>query len=123
MTITPLELSGNDDRGFTAEYHHERGGQQLIIFRKAGTVSGRHYHKGISPTKDPEIFVLLTGNCTVNWRNINEDEIQSAELTGPVKLEIPTYTWHELVMHTDCTCIELNSIEEHKNDTFYTQTT
>ena len=50
-------------------------GQQLIIFRKAGTVSGRHYHKGISPTKDPEIFVLLTGNCTVNWRNINEEEI------------------------------------------------
>lgn len=119
MTITPIELSGNDDRGFTAEYHHERGGQQLIIFRKAGTVSGRHYHKGISPTKDPEIFVLLTGNCTVNWRNINEDEIQSAELTGPVKLGIPTYTWHELVMHTDCTCIELNSIGEHKNDTFY----
>lgn len=120
MTITPIELSGNDDRGFTAEYYHERIGQQLIIFRKAGTVSGRHYHKGLSLTKDPEIFFLLTGTCTVNWRNINDGTMQTANLIGPVKLEIPAFTWHELVMHTDCTCIELNSISEHKNDTFYT---
>jgi dTDP-4-dehydrorhamnose 3,5-epimerase-like enzyme len=120
MTITPIEIAGTDERGFTAEYYHERLGQQLIIFRKAGTVSGRHYHKGLSLTKAPEIFILLTGSCTVNWRNVNEESLQSAELTGPVKLEIPTHTWHELVMHTDCTCLELNSISEHKNDTFYT---
>ncbi|MBL7718498.1 MAG: hypothetical protein JNL72_06670 [Flavipsychrobacter sp.] len=120
MTITPIELSGQDERGFTAEYYHERLGQQLIIFRKAGTVSGRHYHKGLSLTKAPEIFILLTGTCTVNWRYVNEEAVQSANLIGPVKLEIPAHTWHELVMHTDCTCIELNSISEHKNDTFYT---
>jgi dTDP-4-dehydrorhamnose 3,5-epimerase-like enzyme len=119
MIITPISLSGSDNRGFTAEYPHERTGEQLIIFRKAGTVSGRHYHKGISATKNPEIFIVLTGKCTVNWRHIEEPEIQTAELEGPVKLVIPALIWHELLMHTDCTCIELNSIEEHKNDTFY----
>lgn len=119
MTITPITLAGSDERGFTAEYTHERGGQQLIIFRKAGTISGRHYHKGLSATKNPEIFILLTGTCTVNWKPINEEKVQSAEITGPVKLEIPTFIWHELVMQTDCSCIELNSVQEHKDDTFY----
>jgi dTDP-4-dehydrorhamnose 3,5-epimerase-like enzyme len=119
MRIIPIDISGQDDRGFTAEYHHDRSGQQLIIFRKAGTISGRHYHKGLSPTKDPEIFILLTGTCTINWKHINDKELQTVQVSGPVKLEFPTYTWHELVMDTDCACLELNSIEEHKADTFY----
>ena len=119
MKIETIELAGSDERGYTAEYTHERGGMQLVIFRKAGTVSGRHYHKGLSKTKDPEIFIVLSGTCTMNWRNINDAEIQSAEVTGPAKMKIPPYTWHELVMHTDCACLELNSIQEHKDDTFY----
>ncbi len=120
MQITPLAISGSDERGFTSEYLHERSGKQLIVFRKAGTVSGRHYHKGISATKNPEIFIVLHGTATINWRNINDTEIQSATVTAPVKLEIPPYTWHELIANTDCTCLELNSIAEHVADTFYT---
>lgn len=118
MKISKIDLSGNDERGYTAEYEHGCSGKQLIIFRKAGTVSGRHYHKGLSKTKDPEIFVLLHGKCTVNWRLTEENEMQTAELEGPVQIEIPVNTWHELVMHTDCVCLEMNSIEEHRNDTF-----
>lgn len=121
MKIMKIEISGHDDRGYTAEYYHERIGQSLIVFRKAGTVSGRHYHKGLSLTKNPEIFYLLHGECTLNWRSINEAEVQTTTLTGPVKLEIKPYTWHELIMLTDCTCLELNSIDEHKKDTFYLQ--
>ncbi|MDR3679077.1 MAG: hypothetical protein P4L41_03855 [Flavipsychrobacter sp.] len=119
MKITRLDISGSDDRGYTAEYYHERIGQSLIIFRKAGTVSGRHYHKGLSLTKNPEIFYLLHGTCTLNWRSVNDTEIQTAELIGPVRLEILPFTWHELIMQTDCTCLELNSISDHQKDTFY----
>jgi dTDP-4-dehydrorhamnose 3,5-epimerase-like enzyme len=119
MKITPIKPVGIDERGYTAEYYHERLGQQLIIFRKAGSISGRHYHKGISLTKNPEIFFVLHGECIVNWREPNATELQTAHVKGPVKLEIPPYTWHELVMQTDCTCLELNSIADHKADTFY----
>ncbi len=48
ITISPLDPVGTDLRGYTYEYFHERYGHHLIAFRKAGSVSGRHYHKGIA---------------------------------------------------------------------------
>jgi hypothetical protein len=45
MKITPLLVLSPDERGYTSEYYHDRIGLQLIVFRKAGTVSGRHYHR------------------------------------------------------------------------------
>lgn len=119
MKITPIKTTGPDERGFTAEYFHGRLGTQLIVFRKAGTVSGRHYHKGISITKNPEIFILLSGTCIVNWREVNSSLLHSATVTGPVYMETPPYTWHEFVTETDCTFIEMNSLSEHAADTFY----
>jgi hypothetical protein len=56
---------------------------------------------------------------TLNWRNVNSTEIQTADVSGPTRIDIPPYTWHELIMKTDCTALELGSIIEHKNDTFY----
>lgn len=119
MKIIPIPLKGSDERGYTAEYEHSRAGQQLIVFRKAGTVSGRHYHKGISATKNPELFLLLNGNCTVNWKHIDSNEINTAKITGPTRLEIPPMVWHEVIADTDCTFVEMNSIEEHAADTFF----
>jgi len=119
VKITPIAILGTDERGYTAEYLHERMGGHLIVFRKAGSISGRHYHKGLSATKDPEIFIIFNGSCTVNWKDINETEIHTAEVSGPVKLEISPNTWHEIIGTTDCTALELNSLEEHKADTFY----
>lgn len=118
MKITTIVPAGTDERGYTAEFLQERTGTHLIVFRKAGTVSGRHYHKGLSQTKDPEILVLLSGTCTFNWKHIDDTELQTAQYTGPVKFEIPPLIWHELIPDTDCTFVEMNSIEEHAADTF-----
>lgn len=120
MKITPIPHN-SDDRGFTAEYNHLRGGLQLMLFRKAGTISGRHYHKGASTTKNPEVLMVLQGQCTFNWKHINDTEIQTAVVTGPAQVEVPPYVWHEIVAVTDCVMTELNSIEEHKADTYYLQ--
>jgi dTDP-4-dehydrorhamnose 3,5-epimerase-like enzyme len=118
MTITPLKAN-IDDRGFTAEFDQVRTGTHISIYRKAGTISGRHYHKGLSATKNPEILILVHGKCTLNWYSI-EDKIQhTATLEGPTKMEIPINTWHEVAATTDCVFIELNSIAEHIADTFY----
>lgn len=119
MKITPIELKGNDERGYTAEFDNGRPGTQLLLFRKAGSISGRHYHKGLSATKNPEIFIVLYGTCAINWYKIDDPQVQSATVTGPARLEIPPYTWHEVIAETDCTFIEMNSIAEHVADTFY----
>lgn len=118
MKATPITPAGEDERGYTAEFAQERTGTHLIVFRKAGTVSGRHYHKGLSQTKDPEILILLSGTCTFSWKNINDNELITEKYTGPVKFEIPKLTWHEIVTDTDCTFMEQNSIAEHAADTF-----
>lgn len=118
ITITPLDKVGIDARGYTYEYFHERYGRHLICFRKANSVSGRHYHKGISLTKNPEILILAQGTLTLNYRNVNSKELNSTLVEAPAKIEIPPYVWHELVSLTDCTFIELNSLSEHEADTF-----
>ena len=119
MKITQLQPKGSDERGSTTEYLHERSGKQLLLFRKAGTINGRHYHKGISPAKDPEIFIVAHGTCKVSWRHINSSELETQEVTGPAQLEVPPYIWHEVEPVTDCVFLELNSIEEHAADVFY----
>lgn len=118
ITITPLDKIGEDERGYTYEYFHERYGRHLICFRKAGSVSGRHYHKGLSLTKNPEIIVLLHGVMTLNYRNVNDTAIQSMQIEGPLKIEIPPYIWHEFINVSDCSFLELNSLSEHQADTF-----
>ncbi|MEI8279326.1 MAG: hypothetical protein WCG87_06145 [Bacteroidota bacterium] len=119
MIITPLHINNKDERGYTCEFPMERIGDQLLLFRKAGTISGRHYHKGKSATKNPEVFIVISGSCTVNWKHIDDTDIQSATVTGPTKLEILPFIWHEVITITDCTCLEQNSISEHIADTFY----
>lgn len=119
MIITPIAIAGNDERGYTAEYNTEYKGKHLLLFRKAGTVNGRHYHKGISATKNPEIFLIIHGTCKISWRHIDDTELQTQVVTGPARLEIPPFTWHEVIPQTDCTFLELNSLEEHIADTFY----
>lgn len=119
MTITTLQPFSTDDRGFACEYFHDRLGQHLIVFSKAGAVRGRHYHKGISITKNPEVLLLLSGAFIVNWRALPEERIQSARVAGPARIEIPPYTWHELIAETDGALIEMNSLSEHSADVFY----
>lgn len=118
ITITPLDKVGSNEQGYTYEYFHERYGRHLIGFRKAGSVSGRHYHKGLSLTKNPEILILASGTAQLNWRKVNDNVTEQVFVEAPVKIEIPAYIWHELLALTDCTFIELNSLSEHQADTF-----
>lgn len=119
MKITPILIKGTDVRGYTAEYMHERSGNQLLSFRKAGTSGGRHYHKGISANKNPEVYIVVYGDCILNWKHIDDTEIQSCELSGPVRLDIPPLIWHEVISVTDCVFLEMNSIDEHVADLFF----
>lgn len=119
MKITAIDCLNTDERGYVAEYAHERMGKHLLIFCREGSVRGRHYHKGLSATKNPEVLILLTGSMKLNWKIIGQETISTINIQSPAKLEIPPMTWHELIAETDCSFIEQNSIEEHAADTFY----
>jgi dTDP-4-dehydrorhamnose 3,5-epimerase-like enzyme len=119
MKITSLKKIAEDERGFVSEYYHERVGDHLIVFSKKGAIRGNHYHQGKSDTKNPEILYLLSGTTTLNWKERNETEIKSMEISGPSRIEIPAYTWHQLIAISDCSFLELNSISEHGADTFF----
>ncbi len=119
VTITNLEIIGSNENGYTANYFHERFGEHLIVYRKAGSISGRHYHKGNALSKNPEIIILISGHLTLNYKNINQNEIITQKLQAPTKIEIRPYVWHEVTADTDCAFIELNSLSEHEADTYY----
>ncbi len=118
VKLTELDKIGYSDSGYTYEYFHERMGRHLILFRKAGSVSGNHYHKGLSLTKNPEILVLLSGVATLSYKEVQGGTMKRVQLSVPTQIEISPYIWHELYCHTDCTLIELCSISEHEADTF-----
>ncbi|HQE11988.1 MAG TPA: hypothetical protein PLQ78_04525 [Flavipsychrobacter sp.] len=119
MKIVAIEPFSQDDRGSVAEYYHERTGFHLLVFTKAGAVRGRHYHAGNSISKNPEIIILVSGTCTINWRNVNEKNVITETISGPAKIEIAPYEWHEFIAVTDCSMVELNSLSEHIADTIH----
>jgi len=121
MTITQLKPFNRDDRGYNCEYYHDRIGQQMLVFSRAGAIRGGHYHKGDSLTKNPEIILLLSGTCMVKWREPNALKMESQRVEGPAKIIIPPYTWHQFVFETDGSMLEMNSLSEHANDTYYEQ--
>ncbi|HRO43065.1 MAG TPA: hypothetical protein PL009_09535 [Flavipsychrobacter sp.] len=121
MTIIPLEPFNRDNRGYNCEYYHDRMGQHVLVYSKAGAVRGGHYHKGISLTKNPEIVILLSGVCTLNWRQPNSSTLETKTVEGPVRIEIPPYTWHQFIFATESVMFEMNSLSEHAADTFYDQ--
>ena len=119
ITITPLDQVGEDERGGTYVFDMDRSGQMIVAHRKAGSASGRHYHKGVSPNKDPEKLILMKGTIEVNWRNM-EGGMESGSITGtgPALVVIPAGVWHEVMALTDFVMLELNALADGNGDTY-----
>jgi quercetin dioxygenase-like cupin family protein len=118
ITITPLELAGQDERGGTYVFDTDRSGQLIVAHRKAGSASGRHYHKGVSANKNPEKLILMKGEVEVNWKNMLGEQQGSARATGPALIVIPANLWHEVIALTDFVMLELNALKDGHGDTF-----
>lgn len=116
VKVLSLSLINEDERGATFEIENDRTGNYILAFRKAGSSSGRHYHTGKSPHKDPEILYILSGEVVVRWRRIDEKEIKEIKITSPAKVEIAINIWHELIPLSDCSFWEMNSLNDVKND-------
>ncbi len=117
IIVTPFQFLGQDERGTTAEILLERTGKALSIFRKKDTVFGNHYHTGSQATKNPEIFWLLHGTLKLEYRHIESNEWIVLDAIAPVKIDIYPYVVHRVTAITDAYMLELNSLQEHVEDT------
>lgn len=119
LKIEPIDLLGSNEMGKTYAFNASQTEGYILAFRKEGSVSGNHYHKGVVKGKSPETLVLISGKCEVEVEHVEDGEVQKTEVEGPVKLSFAPYYFHTVKALTDLVFIELNSIEEHKRDTYY----
>ncbi len=118
VTIIPIEVKAVDERGALHFLKTDRTGEFLLVYRNAGTVSGQHYHKGISAGKNPEDMLLVQGSANLHWRNLITNQEETILLTAPTRVLIQANIWHELIAITDIVFIELNSLKDGSEDTF-----
>lgn len=118
VEIISVDKIGEDERGATHYFDTDRTGQFIIAYRKKGSISGRHYHKGTAHTKNPEQLILMQGEATVNWFDVQGDAKGSIQVKAPAKIIIQPWAWHEVIANTNMIMFELNGLEDAKDDTF-----
>jgi hypothetical protein len=118
VRVIPLDKIGEDERGATHYFNTNRTGQFIVAYRKAGSKSGDHYHKGLSSKKNPERIIIMSGNALLNWKDVRSDKQGVAHIVAPAMVEIDPWAWHLVEATTDIIVFELNGLEDAKLDTF-----
>lgn len=118
IEIQALTKIGEDERGTTHIFETDRTGEFIFSYRKAGSLSGRHFHKGLSKNKNPEKIILVSGEATLNWHHVNGNEKGCEKIIGPSLIHIYPNIWHELVADTDIIVFEMNALKDGQGDTF-----
>ncbi|MBL7760644.1 MAG: hypothetical protein JNK08_08100 [Sediminibacterium sp.] len=121
VKVTRLPKIGEDERGATHYFDTARSGQFIVAYRKAGSVSGRHYHKGLAAKKNPEQIIIMQGEALLNWHDVRSNRHGSEIITAPSLVEIEPWAWHEVISQTDIIVFELNGLDDAKEDTFKTE--
>lgn len=120
IEVNILPKIAEDERGPTHYFDTDRSTQFVCGFRKAGSVSARHYHKGLSVGKNPEVLVLFQGEITINWFDVRNPEIKgSQKVAAPALVTVYPYAWHEVLADTDMIFLEQNTLEDGRSDTFW----
>jgi dTDP-4-dehydrorhamnose 3,5-epimerase-like enzyme len=118
VSVSTIDVKAIDERGALHYFSTDRTGEFLLVYRKAGTISGQHYHKGKSPGKNPEEMLLVQGSITMNWKNLGTEEQGTITIEAPSRVIIEANVWHEVKALTDIIFIELNSLVEGSEDTY-----
>ena len=118
IEITKIDLKAVDERGALHYFSTDRSGEFLLVYRNKGTVSGQHYHKGISANKNPEDMLLVQGSLLLQWKEIEGTENGEVEVIAPARVLIPAGIWHQTTAQTDIVFIQLNSLADGSEDTY-----
>ena len=117
VKISSIDVKAIDDRGALHYFSTDRTGEFLLVYRKAGTISGQHYHKGISDGKNPEDMLLVQGSAILHWKDLITNKEETITLNAPTRVLINANIWHELTAVTDIVFVELNSLADGSEDT------
>jgi dTDP-4-dehydrorhamnose 3,5-epimerase-like enzyme len=118
VQVQPIDVKAVDERGALHYFSTDRTGEFLLVYRNAGSISGQHFHKGISSGKNPEDMLLVQGKANLHWKDLTTNEENTIELIAPTRVNIPANIWHELTAITDIVFIELNSLSDGSEDTY-----
>jgi dTDP-4-dehydrorhamnose 3,5-epimerase-like enzyme len=118
VSVSKIDVKAIDERGALHYFNTNRTGEFLLVYRKAGTISGQHYHKGKSAGKNPEEMLLVQGSLLMEWKNLLTEEIGNLTIEAPSRVIIEANVWHEVKAMTDIIFIELNSLVEGSEDTY-----
>ena len=114
-----LKEIGKNDAGSTYELITRPTSAYLIGYRKEGATFGNHWHTGKSESKNPEVFILITGKVDIELNHVETGESKKMMIKAPFVLEIEPYWKHTLKAIQDISFLELNSLDEHQQDTNY----
>lgn len=118
IEITKINPIKDDPRGLAFGFELQNKSYFIVLNRKKETVSGSHYHKGKTKSKNPETFFLAKGIIKVILKDIKTGDSETVEITENNILKIPPLIYHEVHTLTDIILIEFN---EEKSD-FYNDT-
>ncbi len=118
IEITKIDVKAVDERGALHYFSTDRSGEFLLVYRNKGSISGQHYHKGISANKNPEDMLLVQGSLLLQWKEIEGTENGEVEVVAPARVLIPAGIWHQVTAQTDIVFIELNSLADGSEDTY-----
>jgi len=118
IEITKIDVKAVDERGALHYFSTDRSGEFLLVYRNKGSISGQHYHKGISANKNPEDMLLVQGSLLLQWKEIEGTENGEVEVVAPARVLIPAGIWHQTTAQTDIIFIELNSLADGSEDTY-----
>ena len=118
VSVSKIDVKAIDERGALHYFSTSRTGEFLLVYRKAGTISGQHYHKGKSPGKNPEEMLLVQGSIHMEWKNLLTEAKGNLTIEAPSRVIIEANVWHEVKALTDIIFLELNSLAEGSEDTY-----
>jgi len=118
IEITKIDVKAVDERGALHYFSTDRSGEFLLVYRNKGSISGQHYHKGISANKNPEDMLLVQGSLLLHGVENGALESGEVEVVAPARVLIPAGIWHQVTAQTDIVFIELNSLADGSEDTY-----
>jgi dTDP-4-dehydrorhamnose 3,5-epimerase-like enzyme len=117
--LVELKELSNNENGSTHEFAAIQSEGYLLATRKAGTLSGNHYHKGQSLAKNPESLLLVQGKVKLSVKSLDTGDNELRVIDAPIIIRIKPRVIHTLEALTDIIFLEFNSLDEHKTDTYY----
>ncbi len=108
VKITKINPLKDDERGLAYGFTTRKSGYFIVLNTKKGAVRGKHYHKGDSISKSPEIFYLTKGKIKLFTKDVKSGETNEYEIEENNLIEVPAMVYHEVHALTEAILLEFN---------------